>query len=137
LTHPPEYTKIRIIQLTSDWKNEFYLEADGTSPVEEFLNNLDIKTRVRFHWSMEQLRMRNVQAREPLVRYLGGDLWELREESRTNIYRIIYFFFTERRIVFLHGFQKKTQRTPRRELEIAQRRHQAFLAREGRRSSTA
>jgi phage-related protein len=121
------------MQRPTEWVNEFYLEDDGTSPVEEFLDSLDLKTRVRFYWSMEQLRLRNVQAREPLVRHLEGDLWELREESRTNIYRIIYFFFTGRRIVFLHGFQKKTQKAPPRELEVAQRRYLAFLAREGRR----
>jgi phage-related protein len=114
-----------------EWTTEFYLEADGASPVEEFLDSLDRKTRARFGWSMEQLRVRNVQAREPLVRHLEGDLWELREEkSGRNIYRIIYFFFTGRRIVFVHGFQKKTQKTPRRELETAARRHAEFLARE-------
>ena len=74
-----------------------------------------------------------MQAREPLVRHLEGDLWELREESSTNIYRIVSFFFTGRRIIFVHGFQKKTQRTPRRELETAVRRHQEFLIRAGRR----
>jgi phage-related protein len=115
------------------WVAEFYLEEDGTSPVEGFLDRLDVKTRARFRWSMEQLRLRNVQAREPLVRHLAGDLWELREESSTNIYRIIYFFFTGRRIVFLHGFQKKTQKTPARELTMAQRRMFAFRAREERR----
>ncbi len=36
-----------------DWVTEFYLEEDGTSPVEEFLNQLDVKTRARFRWSME------------------------------------------------------------------------------------
>jgi phage-related protein len=121
------------MKMPPKWSLEFYREADGSSPVAEFLDSLDLKTRTRFRWSMEQLRVRNVQAREPLVRHLEGDLWELREESRTNVYRIIYFFFTGRRIIFLHGFQKKTQRTPRRELEMARRRHQAFLAREGRR----
>jgi len=116
-----------------DWKTEFYLETDGSSPVEEFLNDLDKKTRARFQWSIEQLRVRNVQAREPLVRHLEGDLWELCEESSTNIYRIIYFFYVERRIVFLHGFQKHTQKTRRREIETAQRRLEAFLTREGKR----
>ena len=114
-------------QTSTDWTLEFYVETNGLSPVEEFLDSLDNKTRARFRWSMEQLRVRNTQAREPLVRHLEGDLWELREESQTNIYRIVYFFFTGRRIVFLHGFQKKTQRTPRREIETAQKRHQAFL----------
>jgi phage-related protein len=55
----------------------------------------------------------------------------LREESRTNIYRVIYFFFTSRRIVFLHGFEKKSLKTPRRELEMAKRRHKDLLDREG------
>jgi phage-related protein len=111
------------------WTTEFYLEDDGTSPVEEFLDSLDLKTRARFRWSMEQLRLRNVQAREPLVRHLEGDLWELREESRTDIYRIVYFFFTGRRIIFLHGFQKKTPKTPSAELGIARRRYARFMGR--------
>lgn len=108
---------------------EFYVEGDA-SPVAAFLDDLDPKTRARFRWSMEQLRVRNTHAREPLVRHLDGDLWELREESQTNIYRIISFFFTGRRIVFVHGFQKKTQKTPRRELDVACTRHAAFISRE-------
>jgi len=79
---------------------------------------------------MEQLRVRNVQAREPLVKHLEDKLWELREESQTNIYRIIYFFFTGKRIIFLHGFQKKSQKTPEKELEIAWQRYKNFLQQE-------
>ena len=70
---------------------EFFIEDNGHAPVEEFLDSLDLKTRARFRWSMERLRVRNVRAREPLVRHLEGDLWELREKSQTNVYRIIYF----------------------------------------------
>jgi len=54
---------------------------------------------------------------------------ELREESRTNIYRVIYCFVVGRRIVMLHGFQKKTQETPRGEIDIAERRLERFIAR--------
>lgn len=109
---------------------EFFVDEAGESPVEDFLNSLDMKSRARFRWSMEQLRTRNVRARPPLVRHIEDDLWELREESQTNIYRILYVFFTGRRIVFLHGFQKKTQKIPKRELETAKRHYQAFLAQE-------
>lgn len=114
------------------WTIEFYIAPDRACPVEVFLDGLDPKTRARFLWSMEQLRVRNVQAREPLVRHLEDKLWELREESQTNIYRIIYFFYRGRRIVFVHGFQKKTQRTPRKELDIARARYEEFLSREER-----
>ena len=68
-----------------EWTTEFYLEDNGDSPVEEFLDRLDVKTRARFRWSMEELKRRNIQARAPLVRHLEGDLWELRETSRGNI----------------------------------------------------
>ena len=113
-----------------EWSVEFYVQDDGTSPVEDFLDRLDQKTQARFAWSIEQLRVRNVQAREPLVRQLEDKLWELRRESGTNIYRLLYFFFTGRRIVFLHGFQKKTQKTPRREIELALKRLNHFVQRE-------
>ena len=106
----------------------FYEAPNGRVPVAEVLLSLDARTRARFRWSMEQLRLRNVQAREPLVKHLEGDLWELREESGTNIYRVIYCFFTGRRIVFLHGFQKKSRKTPRRELEQARRYYEDFIA---------
>ncbi len=68
-----------------EWRLEFYKGESGASPVEEFLDSLDLRTRARFRWSMEQLRARNIRAREPLVRHIEGGLWELREESRTNI----------------------------------------------------
>jgi phage-related protein len=84
---------------------------------------------------MEQLRIRNVHAHEPLVKKVASDLWELREESGTNIYRSIYFFFTGQRIVFLHGFQKKSQKTPRRELEEARRYYGDFLVQQERRNT--
>lgn len=72
-----------------------------------------------------------MHARQPLARHLEGKLWELREESSTNIYRIIYFFFTGRQIVFLHGFQKKSEKTPHGEIEVAERRMRYFIRREG------
>ncbi len=115
----------------NEWAVEYYVEDSGHCPVEAFVESLDHKTRSRLFWSFRQLELRNVQAREPLVRPLEGKIWELRERSRTNIYRVLYFFFRGRRIVLLHAFQKKTQRTPRREIEVAQRRLARFLAREG------
>lgn len=112
-----------------EWTIVFYIDAQGNSLVETFLSGLDLKTQVRFEWSMEQLRVRNVRASEPLVKHIEGKLWELRRASSGNIYRVLYFFHTGRQIVFLHGFQKKSQKTPRREIETAQRRLDDFLRR--------
>src|SRR5229473_2321901 len=116
----PQYTKIRIVAEQSEWSIIFYTTAEGSEPVREFLSSLDQKAQTRFEWSIEQLRARNVQATEPLVKHIEGKLWELRRASSGNIYRVMYFFFTGRQIVLLHGFQKKTQKTPRAEIDIAE-----------------
>ncbi len=113
------------------WTIVFYTDQHGASPVEDFLRGLDAKTRTRFAWSMEQLQLRNVSANEPLVKHLDGKIWELRRASDGNIDRLLYFFFTGRNIVFVHGFQKKTQKTPRREIDIAVRRMEEFIKRAG------
>jgi|SRR5579859_1668021 len=116
---------------TSAWSIVFYTDARGGEPVREFLQRLDLRTQARFAWSIEQLRLRNIQAREPLVKHLDGPIWELRRESTTNIFRLLYATLPHRRILFLHGFQKKTRQTPQREIAVAQRRLADFLSREG------
>lgn len=114
-----------------EWTIIFYTTADGTEPVREFLKSLDQKTQIRFEWSIEQLRIRNVKTTEPLVKHIDGKLWELRRASSGNIYRVMYFFFTGRKIVLVHGFQKKTQKTPSKEIETAAQRMEDFTKREG------
>ena len=116
---------------SKEWVVVFYIDESGRDPVREFLQSLDTKTLARFVWSIEQLRLRNVRAQQPLARHLEGKLWEMREESSTNIYRLLYLFFSGRRIVLLHGFQKKTQKTPRHEIEIALQRLDRYIKRAG------
>ncbi len=114
---------------SGEWTAVFYVVTGGGEPVREFLASLDLRTQARLRGAIELLVARNVTASEPLVRHLEGKLWELRVESNTNIYRIVYAFSSGRRIVLLHGFQKKTQKTPRREIETAARRFEDFQAR--------
>ena len=57
----------------------------------------------------------------PFSKPLGDGLFELRVRSGQEI-RIFYVFHTHREIFLLHAFQKKTQQTPKNELEIARKR---------------
>jgi phage-related protein len=59
---------------------------------------------------------------EPHVKYLEGPLWEMRLKGRDGISRAIYVTATGRRVVVVRVFVKKTQQTPRREIEIALKR---------------
>ncbi len=58
----------------------------------------------------------------PHSRAMGGGLFELRLKDTSGIARVFYCVVHERRIVMLHSFIKKTEATPKRDLEIARRR---------------
>jgi phage-related protein len=98
----------------------FYRTTSGREPVRDWLRALDRESRrviggdiktVQYGWPLGM----------PLVRNLDGGLWEVRSRLRDGIARVI--FFAERDVmVLVHGFSKKSQKTPKKELELARRR---------------
>jgi phage-related protein len=59
---------------------------------------------------------------EPHVKHLEGKLWELRLTGRDGIARALYVTAIGRRVIVVRAFVKKTQKTPRAEIELALRR---------------
>lgn len=57
------------------------------------------------------------------------DLWEIRVQSGNNIFRILGFLEEKHLIVLNHAFQKKTQKTPRKEIAVAEARKKDHLLR--------
>lgn len=76
----------------------------------------------RFLRCAERMELYGSDLGMPHTRAMGGGLFELRLKASEGIARIFYCTVIERRIVMLHQFVKKTQKTPFRELEIARRR---------------
>jgi phage-related protein len=62
------------------------------------------------------------RVREPYVKHLEGALWEMRMRGKDGVARAVYVTASGRRVVVVHVFVKKTQQTPRREIEIALKR---------------
>ena len=60
--------------------------------------------------------------REPYVKHLEGSLWEMRMKGRSGIARAVYVSLRHQRVVIVHVFVKKTENTPRREIDLALRR---------------
>jgi phage-related protein len=99
----------------------FYELPSGRVPVREFIRSLDTDDRkivgedikdVEFSWPIGM----------PLVRGLGAGLWEVRSDlMRGRIARVL-FCIDKGRMVLLHGFIKKTQKTPQADLDVALKR---------------
>ncbi|MBI2908677.1 MAG: type II toxin-antitoxin system RelE/ParE family toxin [Chloroflexi bacterium] len=72
-----------------EWSIVSYVQESGRKPVQEFLEGLDARTQARLIDSIRKLKTLNVNASEPLVRHLEGKVWELREISAGNAYRVL------------------------------------------------
>ena len=98
----------------------FWKAANGSEPVRNWLKSLtknqrkaigeDVKT-VEMGWPLGM----------PLVKHIGKGVWEVRSSFRNGIARIL-FKMHENNMVLLHGFIKKSQKTPSQDLEIAHKR---------------
>ena len=81
----------------------------------------DMRTRfVYISRLIEEFGLEKV--REPHVKHLTGPLWEMRLKGRDGISRAIYVTASGRRVVVVRAFIKKTQTTPRKEMDIAMKR---------------
>lgn len=115
------------------WSIEYFVGDNGKSPVKDFIDALSPESKAKFIFIADLLMEYGMNVREPYVKPITGTrkLFEIRIKDRQNIHRIFYFAFTGRRLVLLHGFTKKTDKTPLREIEIAENRMKEFVARKG------
>jgi phage-related protein len=111
------------------WKVELYERLDGTSPVTEFIEEQSCKNQAKIFAELDDMSEFGLMPRGNKLKHIEGKLWELRFRSMEHHFRFIYFAYTGKKIVVLHGFSKKTRKTPKRELNIAHRRLQDYLCR--------
>jgi phage-related protein len=96
----------------------------------DWFRSQDPKVKAKFSRIFDLLQEQRTAVGKPYVAPLENKLYEIRIEQDTNIYRTVYFAYKDRRFIMLHGFQKKTQKTPKKELNLAQERMKAFLIEE-------
>ena len=115
------------------WEIEYYQTATGSVPVAEFIDSLSPQAKAKFIRSLELLEQYGLLLREPWVKNIPNiaKLRELRFTSFGEIYRFFFFPVTGRKLILLHGFKKKTQETPRRELQTAEARMKDYIQRYG------
>ena len=108
-----------------------YRDERGRSDIEEYILELREKSinnkeaRINLHKIVsyiDVLKEMGTRAGEPITKHLDGEIWELRPLSN----RIFYAYYKDNTFVLLHHFKKKTQKTPRREIEKAKREYKDF-----------
>ncbi len=91
--------------------------------VKAVLDALPLDMRASFERIVSLMKSNGLEKmREPYVKHLEGPLWEMRMKGRDGIARAVYVTAVGKRVVVVHVFQKKTQKTPRHEIVIALKR---------------
>ncbi len=115
---------------------EFYEDSTGRSPLWDFIEDLRVKSqrskdsRIQYKQILlciQLLQENGTRLSENITKYIGDSIWELRPGNN----RIMYFYFENNTFVLLHTFRKKSQRTPKREIERAKSERNDWIARNG------
>lgn len=112
----------------------FYCLESGRSPIEEFLDGLSSKQAQKVVWVLRLVEELPVVPVQYLKKLVGSEgIWEVRVQVDGNIFRLLGFFDeADRELVILnHAFQKKTQKTPAKEIRSAEQRKRDYFARKG------
>lgn len=101
------------------WNIELYKTTNNKSPIDDFVDSLDAKAQNKIIEVFGLLKELGINLGMPhSKKVIGTPLWELRILGRDNI-RIFYIARSGKTFLLLHGFQKKKQKTDKKEIKIA------------------
>lgn len=99
-----------------------FAKINGKVPMIEFLESLSIKERAKIFVYIDklvELKSIGIQPKENLSKHVDDGIFELRVSFENRIARSFYFYESEKKIIFTHGFLKKSQKIPKNEIERA------------------
>ena len=108
----------------------FYRTESGHCPVEEFLDSLSGKQAQKAAWVLQLIEDMDIVPVQYFKKFVNtDDIWEVRVQTGGSIFRFLGFLDNEYLIILNHAFQKKTQKTPLKEIKIAESRKKDYLSR--------
>jgi len=109
---------------------QFYRTRAGRCPVEEFLDSLSGKQAQKVAWVLSVIEeLDRVPARYFKKLVDTDQLWEARVSVGRDTFRFLGFFDGANVVILAHGFQKKTQKTPKQMIYLAEERKKDYLQR--------
>ena len=98
----------------------------------DFFNTLDPKVKMKFNWTLKLIS----QIEKVPIKYFKhiedtSGLYEVRVEVGSNIFRVFSFFDEGQLVILVNGFQKKSQKTPKKEIEKAEKLKKQYFDEKG------
>ena len=109
----------------NNWKIVFYQTASGREPVKEFIGKLPAKHQAKINQHIDLLKEYGIFLVQPYLKKVAGSK-NLRE-LRPARYRIFLSFLAKKNILLIHSILKKTQKTPKKDIKLAEKRLKEYL----------
>ena len=112
-----------LLEMINMYEVIYFTDGD-TSPVVDYMMTLSPKERAKILREIDLLEKFGYQLGMPHSKKMTGtdELWELRIKLASNNHRVFYFHFINNKFVLLHAFRKKSQKTPKKEINLALKR---------------
>jgi phage-related protein len=107
----------------------FYTTERGDSPLDDFLDGLDKKSRAKVAAYLSFLEEQGPNLKRPYADIVSGKIRELRIQYRSNQFRILYFLQMFDQIVLVQALSKKTQQLKKQDIELAEKRMADWIRR--------
>ncbi|TAL67219.1 MAG: type II toxin-antitoxin system RelE/ParE family toxin [Bacteroidetes bacterium] len=113
-----------------EYEINFVELESGNVPFNKFLDSLSKKEKAYVMAFIEEYRLMKSNKQElphTMSKHLRDGIFELRIKFENRITRLLYFYFIGKKIIFTHGFIKKTEKTPNEEIEKAKKYRKIYL----------
>ena len=110
------------------WMKVFFFETPaGNSPIKKFIDDLSSFDQARFFEVIDEIERHGLSASRLIFKPLEGKLWEIKFNTSSAGYRVLYVMVEKDLMIWLHSFVKKTQKTPKQDLDLARKRLKEVL----------
>ena len=113
----------------ADWKIVYYEDSSGTSPVYEYINSQKVGNQAKIASWLSLLEEKGPLLTRPYADLLRNGIHELRIKLSGNQVRFLYFFCFRDFIVLTNSFSKTTFKVPEKQIRMAEKYRNDFLAR--------
>lgn len=108
----------------------FYRQKNNDSPIQDFLDKLTSKQAQKVTWVLKLVEELEVVPQSYFKKLVNtDDLWEIRVQTGNDAFRLLGFLDKGNFVVLTNAFQKKTQKTPSSEINLAESRKRDYLQR--------
>ena len=109
------------------WTSVYYVSDSGRVPVKKFIDSLASRTQQKYFAVIGMLEKLGKNLPEPHAKSLGNGIYELRFKGQEGHIRILHFFYDGNKIILTNGFIKKSNKTPKKEMTLAEKRKEQYL----------